>query len=128
MLPTPSAVLFSKDVHKLADFYATVFGMEIVEKEQTHERLTINGFELVIHLIPEAIGKQIEISDPPMIREDCAIKICLPVESLADSRRIAIQNGGRLAPESMEWEARGIRACDGHDPEGNVFQARQNVA
>ncbi len=127
MLPTPSAVLFSTDVHKLAGFYATVFGMEIAERAQTHERLTIEGFELVIHGIPEAIAKQIEISIPPVIREDCAVKIGLPVKSLADARRIAKQNGGRLAPPAKEWEDRGIRACDGHDPEGNVFQARQKV-
>ena len=124
-IPTPCAVLFAKDVRKLANFYATVFDMEISEEEQTHELLTIEGFELVIHGIPQAVARQIEISSPPIVREDSAMKICLPVESLADARRIVEANGGQLAAKSKEWEARGFRACDGYDPEGNVFQARQ---
>jgi len=24
-----------------------------------------------------------------------------------------------------EWELRGANVCDGHDPEGNIFQLRQ---
>jgi hypothetical protein len=27
-----------------------------------------------------------------------------------------------------EWSARGFRACDGYDPEGNVFQVREKAA
>jgi hypothetical protein len=26
-----------------------------------------------------------------------------------------------------EWEFEGAKVCDGHDPEGNVFQLRQAV-
>lgn len=29
---------------------------------------------------------------------------------------------------SKEWEARGFRACDGRDPEGNVLQVREAAA
>jgi predicted enzyme related to lactoylglutathione lyase len=128
MLPIACAILFAKDVHKLANFYATVFEMAIVDADQSHHLLRMDGFELVIRGIPEAIAMDIEISTPPALREECAIKICLPVKSLPDSRRIADQNGGQLAATSKEWEDQNFRVCDGNDPEGNVFQARQSKA
>jgi hypothetical protein len=30
-----------------------------------------------------------------------------------------------LDPAASEWTWRGLRHCDGHDPEGNVIQLRQ---
>jgi hypothetical protein len=30
-----------------------------------------------------------------------------------------------LNPPDAEWLFEGSRVCDGHDPEGNVFQLRQ---
>ena len=37
--------------------------------------------------------------------------------------------GGEVWPVDREWEAasRGFRACDGRDPEGNVFQVRESL-
>ena len=37
----------------------------------------------------------------------------------------ALALGGQLFAPKREWEARGFRACDGIDPEGNVIQLRQ---
>jgi len=31
----------------------------------------------------------------------------------------------RVAAVEREWTYRGRRVCDGHDPEGNVFQAAE---
>ena len=45
--------------------------------------------------------------------------------SLAEARARAPALGGRLAPAGKEWAARGFRACDGVDPEGNVVQFRE---
>jgi predicted enzyme related to lactoylglutathione lyase len=127
-LPLPCAVVFSKDVRKMADFYIHLFGMESVESGEAHEVLAVPGFELVIHGIPTAIAKSIEICNPPLLREDSPIKICLPVANLAEARKIAEQFGGYLGPKEKQWEARGFRACDGYDPEGNIVQARESVA
>ena len=35
--------------------------------------------------------------------------------------------GGAIKPPEAEWEARGFRAVDGHDPEGNVVQFRERT-
>ena len=34
---------------------------------------------------------------------------------------------GALYPSHKEWDARGFRACDGYDPEGNIVQLRKSV-
>lgn len=54
-------------------------------------------------------------------------RLCLPVESIATARTTAARLGGTIRPAGSEWEARGFRACDGHDPEGNVLQVRENA-
>ena len=49
------------------------------------------------------------------------------VPSIAEARVRAAGLGGEVWPVDREWEAtsRGFRACDGRDPEGNVFQVRE---
>lgn len=39
----------------------------------------------------------------------------------------AIHHCGSLAPETHEFRAGDFRACDGMDPEGNIFQVRESV-
>ncbi|RVU43720.1 VOC family protein [Rubrivivax rivuli] len=123
--PLPSAVVFAKDVPRLASFYAHVIGMTEVASDDHHVVLGAEGFQLVVHGIPAAIARQIEITSPPELREDTALKICLPVESIAAARAQAAALGGGVKAPRAEWTARGFRACDGHDPEGNVFQVRE---
>ncbi len=60
-------------------------------------------------------------------REDSYMKICLRVNDLKQARQQAALLGGMLDPPGREWEARSFRACDGHDPEGNVIQLRMPV-
>ncbi len=62
-----------------------------------------------------------------MPREDTPLKLCLPVPSIAPGRALASSLGGQLNPPAKEWAARGFRACDGTDPEGNVFQLRESA-
>ncbi len=95
--------------------------------DKDHIVLNDNGFQLVVHGIPQAIAAHIDISAPPQIREDSVIKICLPVANIAAARLKAAELGGSIAPVSNEWAARGFRACDGYDPEGNVFQVRESA-
>ena len=127
MRPKPSAVIFAKDVAKLAVFYGEVVGMSEVYRDEHHIVLDEKGFQLVIHGIPSWIAEQIEIAEPPVVREDTPIKVCLPVESLETARARARELGGKVGPKSKEWSTAGFRACDGYDPEGNVFQVRESA-
>lgn len=125
--PKPSAVVFAKEIERIADFYRIVLGMSLIHSDKDHVVLDGDGFQLVIHGIPKEIAATIEITTPPSVREAIPIKICLPVESIQTSRERADELGGQIRPRKNEWQARGFRACDGFDPEGNVFQVRESA-
>lgn len=126
--PKPSAVVFAKDVEKLARFYAAVAEMTEVHNDKDHVVLDEEGFQLVVHGIPKMIAAAIEISEPPTVRDNTPIKVCLPVSSIEHARSKSAELGGRVGTKGEEWQARGFRACDGWDPEGNVFQVRESAA
>ena len=126
--PKPSIVIFAKSVPTLAKFYQGVAQRAMVHQDNDHIVLDQEGFQLVVHGIPKAISAQIHIAEPPQVREDTPIKVCLPVAGIEHARTTATELGGKVGPKSKEWEARGFRACDGYDPEGNVFQVRESAA
>jgi predicted enzyme related to lactoylglutathione lyase len=124
----PSAVIFAKDIDRVARFYMDVAEMTEVYRDADHIVLNEDGFQIVVHGIPKEIAATIQITTPPKVREDTPIKICLPVMSIEYARNRAAELGGRIGPKTKEWVARGFRACDGYDPEGNVFQVRESAA
>jgi predicted enzyme related to lactoylglutathione lyase len=123
--PKPSAVVFAKDIDTLTIFYREVLSMTIALADQQHVVLDAERFQLVIHGIPPELAMGITISSPPQLRGDVPIKLCLPVASIASARAKASRFGGMVWPLEHEWEAGNFRACDGYDPEGNVFQLRE---
>lgn len=126
--PKPSVVIFAKSVLKLATFYQEVATMTVVHQDKDHIVLDQADFQVVIHGIPKAISARIHIAEPPQVREETPIKVCLPVAGIDHARTKAAELGGHVGPKTKEWEARGFRACDGYDPEGNVFQVRECAA
>jgi predicted enzyme related to lactoylglutathione lyase len=105
----PSVVLFVHDVERVTAFYRALFRMERVAGDADHTVLELPGFQLV------------------RAHEDSYLKICLPVASIETARAEAATLGGGLLPADREWTARGFRACDGHDPEGNIVQVRESI-
>jgi predicted enzyme related to lactoylglutathione lyase len=126
-LPKPSAVVFVANVQRMTQFYQELASMTVVSGDDSHTVLEVEGFQLVIHALhgePEVIpGPNGQVH----VRQDSYIKVCLPVISIDAARSTANTLGGSINPSSSEWEARGFRACDGHDPEGNVLQVRENA-
>jgi catechol 2,3-dioxygenase-like lactoylglutathione lyase family enzyme len=123
--PAVCAVLFVQNVPRMRDFYREVIQMDVVQDKGSWAILSILGFELVIHGIPNEPAADLSSNALPSIREDSYLKICLPVENIAIARTHAANLGGAIKDPTHEWEDRGVRACDGHDPEGNVLQVRQ---
>ena len=119
------AVVFAKDIVRVAKFYEELFSIPAVHSERDHIVLESSQCQLVVHAIPKKIADSIEIAAPPARRTETPIKLFFFVASLAEARAKAMALGGELNPEKSEWEARGFRACDGHDPEGNVVQVRE---
>ena len=117
----PGAVFFTGDHKRLAKFYEAVTGLPVRFADEGITVLGSETFELVIHALPNEPA----VSDPPRVREDTYIKPFFPVKSLAETREKAAELGGKLRPQSEEWEARGFRACEAVDPDGNVIQFRE---
>jgi predicted enzyme related to lactoylglutathione lyase len=125
--PKYGAVLFAKDLPRVAKFYEELLSMTIIVNEVEIIVLESAAFQLVVHAIPQEIAQSIEITSPPIRRTDVPTKLFFPVTSIAEIRAKAISLGGELNSQVNEWESRIFRACDGHDPEGNVIQFRENL-
>ncbi len=118
----PGSVIFAKEMERMANFYRFVLGISAIHSDKDHVVLEGEGYQLVIHGIPKEFAENFEITAPPLVREAVSIKICFPVAGIQASREKAEELGGQIRPKNNEWQARGFLACDGFDPEGNVFQ------
>jgi len=121
------AVLYAKDLQRLVAFYAAVTGLDVQSVQKGFAVLGGEPSRLVIVRIPKHIADAIDIATPPERREDTPIKLVFSVDDIAGVRNRAAELGGILDAVEREWEFEGARVCDGHDPEGNVFQVRQAV-
>lgn len=120
--PRAEAALYALDPDRLADFYCSVAGMKRVDEEPGFVALRGDSLDLVVVRIRDDIAADITIASPPQRREDTPIKLVLPVADLAQARVLAEAGGGVVDAPDREWTWRGVTRCDGHDPEGNVFQ------
>ncbi|TXT21085.1 MAG: hypothetical protein FD134_2770 [Gallionellaceae bacterium] len=113
-----SAVLFVKDLAKVAAFYSAVLRQPLVYRDTYHAVLRCGIFALDIHqLPPETLPGNASGS-----REQAAVKLSFPVDSIVRARHVAAVHGGALDPEPPRWVIEQQKICDGRDPEGNVFQ------
>ena len=122
---TTGAIVYAKDIQRLARFYAAVADLEIVHEVADHLVLESETYELVVVAIPAAIAARIVITSPPERRENTAFKLSFRVDSLAAARATANDLGGELNAPAKEWSFQGMRVCDGCDPEGNMIQVRE---
>ncbi len=120
------AVLYAKDLSRLVDFYSSVAGIEPQTIEKGYAILGSRPSQFVIVRIPKRIADTIDIATPPEPREDTPVKLVFAVEDIAHARDRAAELGGVIKAMEREWEFEGAKVCDGHDPEGNVFQLRQS--
>lgn len=114
-------VVFVSDLHALSRFYAELTGMTVITQDDCHTVMRSRDTELVIHALDGGASP----GRVDQVREDRWIKPFFPVASISATRDLVARLGGRLRDSAEEWSARGFRACDGADPEGNVFQVRE---
>jgi predicted enzyme related to lactoylglutathione lyase len=119
------AIVYAKDIHRVARFYAAVADLEVMHEAEDHIVLESETVELVIVAIPAATAARIVITTPPQRRENTAFKLVFAVPSLEQARATAQASGGELNPAAREWSFQGLRVCDGCDPEGNMIQLRE---
>lgn len=119
------AAIYAKDLNRLADFYAALLDLTVIDREPGEFACLAPAdavFELNVVAVPAAIAAQIVISDPPERREATPIKLSFVVSDLAATRKRARDLGGILDDAPTEWTWRGTSRCNGVDPEGNVFE------
>jgi predicted enzyme related to lactoylglutathione lyase len=121
------AVLFAKDPQRVAAFYEALAGLKVTHSGTDMIVLESAHSQLLVHPIPAKIARTIKITAPPRRRGHAAVKLVFAVASIAQTRARAPALGGELNPPEQMFEARGFRACDGHDPEGNVVQFREDA-
>jgi predicted enzyme related to lactoylglutathione lyase len=121
------AVLYAKDLQRLVEFYSAVACLDVRSMQKGFAVLGREPSQLVIVRIPKRIADSIDISTPAERREDTPVKLVFAVEDIAAVRDRAADRGGVVDAVEREWEFEGAKVCDGHDPEGNVFQIRQAV-
>jgi predicted enzyme related to lactoylglutathione lyase len=117
--------VYAKDPERLCTFYASVGGM--VRLHQTDDLTVLESpdIQLLVHRIPPHIAAEIVVHSPPERRENTALKFFFTVPSLAEARQLAAALGGEVFNEN--WRGPGFVACNACDPEGNIFQVRQNA-
>lgn len=118
----PGTVVFTGDKERLVAFYASVTGLDLRVHDDEVAVLASDEFELVIHALA---GEPPGMASRP--RDDVHLKPFFPVKSLSEARERARALGGELGPASEEWTARGFRACEAVDPDGNRIQFRETA-
>ena len=127
MSDTASAGLFiyAKDLERLAAFYQGLLGLSRVHA--THDLVVLRSpdLEVLVHAIPAQVAVHVDISCPPAKRESAAYKFFFTVPSLQQAHDAAPALGGEVLAE--RWSGAGFNVCNAVDPEGNIFQLRQNA-
>jgi predicted enzyme related to lactoylglutathione lyase len=118
------AVIYANNYERLASFYEDVAGLDVRETDETSTILGSETFQLVILQVPSHIAASVEIGVPPIRREGTPIKLVFYVDSISNTREKVMALGGELNANEKEWVFETHRVCDGHDPEGNIFQIR----
>jgi predicted enzyme related to lactoylglutathione lyase len=126
-----TTVIYAKDLDRVSRFYAELLGLSAVDVRAGDYSCLGSGdgdLELSIVAIPDHVGAGFVITEPPERRERAAMKPSFAVDNLDAARRRAPALGGVVDAAATEWCWRGMVHCDGHDPEGNVFQLRTEDA
>lgn len=109
------AMVFAKDLGHLVSFYSLLLGTDtIVEtRDVGWAELVVGSTVLTLHAIPPHIAADIEITRPPHIREDTAIKLVVTLDRPALDEAALRTLGGLVI--HRPWGG-----IDVVDPEGNV--------
>lgn len=112
------AMLYVSDMARMVAFYRDGAGLRVLAERSSEGWVEFDagGVTFALHAIPAHIVANITISDPAEAREETPIKLIFEVADFDTARAQLARHGAQLMPVSA-WGA-----CDGLDPEGNVFR------
>jgi predicted enzyme related to lactoylglutathione lyase len=109
------AMLFVKDLPRMAAFYRDVVGLQPIEETRLPDWVEFHGeAAFSLHAIPAAIAAGISIESPPRPREQGATKLTFAVADVEAT--LATIEGMGLPLLRRPWGS-----VEAVDPEGNVF-------
>lgn len=124
----PAVVIYAKDIDRVALLYALVFELTETARADDYVSLSAPSYAITVVRIRAQLASQIDISTPPQRRENVAVKLVLPVDSLERAREKVAKLGGAIGAVEKQWQFDGAIRCDGNDPEGNVIQFAEAVS
>lgn len=112
------ALIFAKDMERMTAFYRDGLGLRLIPETRQNGwvEFEAGGCLLALHAIPVEIAEGIDITSPPQQRSDSPLKLVFETPDLEAARNHLVAHG------AVMHEPRSWGACDGLDPEGNVFQ------
>ena len=112
------AMIFAKDMQRMIAFYRDGIGLRLLtdKSKDGWAEFDAGVGSLILHGIPIDIATNIQITTPPKARESTPIKLIFRAIDVDQARLHLKQQGAEM------FEPRPWGACDGLDPEGNVFQ------
>jgi len=116
-------MVFARDKENLTRFYLGVTECSLLLEEGAISVLGNGDWELVIH----ALRNEPKPDPIALPRLDAFFKPFFWVRSLNQALEKAHDLGGRRHPNHEIWQARGFRACEVIDPEGNLIQIRESI-
>jgi GrpB-like predicted nucleotidyltransferase (UPF0157 family)/predicted enzyme related to lactoylglutathione lyase len=128
IMPGPARAglfIYAKDVERLARFYELILGASRLHESSDMIVVQSPDIQLVVHRMPPHIASSVTIQSPPGPRHDTALKFFFTVPGIAATRSAAADLGGEVFNE--QWQGPGFVVCNARDPEGNIFQVRQNA-
>jgi catechol 2,3-dioxygenase-like lactoylglutathione lyase family enzyme len=119
--------VYARDIARVAAFYERTLALPVLEREAGFVVLGDDGVEIAVVRMADSLAAEVEISDPPQVREGTPVKGSFLVADLERVRTAAAATGGGTRPLASAWLWHGQLHLDGHDPEGNVVQFRQRA-
>ena len=118
--------IYAANHDRLSGFYQAVLGM--TEAHRTDQMIVLRSpdMQLIVQAMPSQVASQLDITEPPQVRDSAAIKFFCTVPALATAQESAQALGGQVFPE--QWRGPGFVVRNASDPEGNIFQVREIVA
>ena len=115
------AMLYVKDFARMRRFYEGMLGAHPVNTEWTDRWALFDsgGARFALHAIPTELAGNVEISSPPEPRELSPVKLIFGADDV-EREQMRLEAMG-ITMVRRPWPRPG-EACDGIDPEGNVFQ------
>lgn len=124
--PTRAGVfIYAKNPDRLSGFYQSVLGMTSAHRTDQMVVLRSPDLQLIVHAMPPQVAAQVVVTSPPQLRDGAAIKFFCTVPSLSAAQESAHALGGLILPE--QWQGPGFVVRNACDPEGNIFQVRQDA-